>query len=80
MNAGAPRPTSKDLGADLGDALMPVLIGLSAVKFAGVVAFYMHLRYDAQVLTRVFLGSLALGAVVLIALISLFSVDITDVI
>ena len=71
---------SKDLGADLGDALIPVLIGLSAVKFVGVVAFYMHLRHDAQVLTVLFVGSLVLGAGVLLALITLFWGDVTDIV
>ena len=71
---------SADLGVDLGNALIPVLIALSAIKFVGVVAFYMHLRYDSQLFTRLFAGSLALGTLVLLALITLFWNDITDII
>ena len=69
-----------DLGADLGNALIPILVVLSAVKFAGVVAFYMHLRFDSRLFTGVFIGSLGLGAVVLFSLITLFWNDITDIV
>lgn len=65
------------LWIDVGGALVPMLIVLSAVKFAGVVAFYMHLRFDSPLFTRIFVGSLALGAGVLLALIALFGTDIT---
>jgi cytochrome c oxidase subunit 4 len=73
--------TVAELGAslwvDLGDALIPVLFVLSGVKFAAVISLFMHLRFDNLVFTRIFLVSLALGAAVLIALISLFTSDIT---
>ncbi|MEE8338281.1 MAG: hypothetical protein V3R95_09475 [Dehalococcoidia bacterium] len=65
------------LWVDLGDALIPVLGVLSAVKFAAVVALFMHLRFDSIVLTRVFLVALALGAAVLFALTTLFWTDST---
>lgn len=74
--------TIVELGAslwvDLGDLLIPVLIVLSAVKFVAVVAFFMHLYYEPQLLTRVFLGSFVLATGVLIALLALFWTDITD--
>jgi cytochrome c oxidase subunit IV len=66
-----------DDGDALGDALIPVLLILSAVKFAAVVAFFMHLRFDSPLFTRIFVGSLGLGAAVLLALISLFWNDLT---
>ena len=66
------------LWVDVGRAMVPMLIVLSAVKFAGVVAFYMHLRFDSPLFTRIFVGSLALGAGVLLALFTLFGTDITD--
>ena len=73
--------TFVELGAslwvDLGDALAPVLIVLSAVKFAAVVAFYMHLRFEHRLLVQVFVGSFVLAGAVLIALIALFWTDIT---
>ena len=68
------------LGPDLGDALIPILVVLSAVKFVVVVAFYMHLRFEHRLLWQVFAGSFALGGFVLLALITLFWTDITDII
>jgi cytochrome c oxidase subunit 4 len=65
------------LWVDLGDALIPVLFVLSAVKFGAVISLFMHLRFDNIVFTRIFLVSLALGTAVLIALISLFWSDVT---
>ena len=53
---------------------------LSAVKFVAVVAFYMHLRFENRLLIQVFAGSFALGGFVLLALITLFWTDITDII
>jgi caa(3)-type oxidase subunit IV len=65
---------------DLGEALIPLLLFLSAIKFLAVVAFFMHLYFEPQLLIRVFFGSLALAGAVLIALISLFWTDVTDLI
>lgn len=52
--------------------LVPVLLVLSAVKFALVVMFYMHLRTDNRVFSFLFGAPLALAFVVLIALLLLF--------
>ncbi|MEX2031595.1 MAG: cytochrome C oxidase subunit IV family protein, partial [Dehalococcoidia bacterium] len=41
------------------------LLGLSAVKFAIVVAFFMHLRFDNPFFTRMFLFGLVLAAALL---------------
>lgn len=65
---------------DLGNALIPILFVLSAVKFAIVVAFFMHLRFDSGLFTRMFVGAFVLAAFVLIALISLFWTDATDIV
>ncbi len=45
---------------------------LSAVKFAAVIFFYMHLKFDNRLLTWIFLGGLALGFAVVFALVGLF--------
>ena len=45
---------------------------LSAVKFAAVIAFYMHLKFDHRLLTWIFLGGFALAFVVVTALVGLF--------
>ena len=64
--------------ADLGDLLIPILAVLSAVKFAMVVAYFMHLRFDDAILTRFFLMGLVLAFFVMVALLALFWTDVTD--
>lgn len=68
------------LWLDLGNALIPILFVLSAVKFAIVVAFFMHLRFDSGLFTRMFVGAFMLAAFVLIALIALFWTDASDIV
>ena len=41
--------------------LVPLLIVMSAGKFALVVLFFMHLRYDNRALTAIFVGPLVLA-------------------
>ncbi|HUF93483.1 MAG TPA: cytochrome C oxidase subunit IV family protein [Candidatus Limnocylindria bacterium] len=41
--------------------LVPLLIVMSAGKFALVVLFFMHLRYDNRALTALFVGPLVLA-------------------
>jgi len=57
---------------DLGASKVPLLVGLSAIKFGIVIMFYMHLKFDARLLSGVFLGGLALAFLVGIALLGLF--------
>jgi cytochrome c oxidase subunit IV len=52
--------------------LAPVLIVLSAVKFAIVVMFYMHLKFDHRLFTGMFLFGLATATFTIIAFIALF--------
>jgi cytochrome c oxidase subunit 4 len=54
--------------------LAPVLLSLSAVKFAIVVMFYMHLKMDSKFFTLLFGGPLLLAAVVMLGLMFLFGV------
>jgi len=56
----------------LAGVLVPVLITLSATKFVIVVLFYMHLRYDHPIFSRVFFGPMMLALFVVISLILLF--------
>lgn len=51
---------------------IPPLIILSALKFAIVVMFYMHLRFDSRTFTTVFLGGLVLAFIVGSALLGVF--------
>jgi cytochrome c oxidase subunit 4 len=57
----------------LGPATVPTLIILSIIKFAIVIFFYMHLKFDNKLLTWIFLSGLALGTVVTFSLLFLFS-------
>jgi cytochrome c oxidase subunit IV len=51
--------------------LVPLLVVMSAAKFTLVVLFFMHLRYDARVLSVVFAGSLAIAVGIALALTTL---------
>ncbi|MBM3935225.1 MAG: cytochrome C oxidase subunit IV [SAR202 cluster bacterium] len=56
----------------LGKGIIPVLLVLSSIKFALVIMFYMHLKYDTRLFSMLFLGGLALAISVYIALLALF--------
>ena len=56
--------------------LLPILLILSAVKFAMVAMFYMHLRFDHRLFSVFFVAGLLLATSILIALLSLFKVFI----
>ena len=51
---------------------VPSLLVLSAVKFATVVMFYMHLKYDAKLFRALFVGPLVVAIIALISLLFLF--------
>ena len=52
--------------------LVPVLLSLSALKFALVVMYYMHLKQDSKFFTFLFGGPLLLAAAVMLGLLLLF--------
>jgi cytochrome c oxidase subunit IV len=52
---------------------VPALLIMSAVKFAIVVLFYMHLKYDHKLFKALFTGPLIIAILTLIALMFLFS-------
>jgi cytochrome c oxidase subunit 4 len=51
---------------------VPTLLILSALKFAIVVMFYMHLKYDAKLFRVLFTGPLLVATLTIIALLFLF--------
>ena len=57
---------------NLGASKVPLLIGLSAIKFAVVIMFYMHLKFDSRLFGAVFLAGLVLAFAVGIAVLGLF--------
>ena len=52
---------------------VPALLIMSAVKFAIVVMFYMHLKYDHKVFRALFTGPLIIAIATLLALVALMS-------
>jgi len=55
----------------LAPIVVPLLLAMSAAKFALVVMFFMHLRYDARPLTALFVGPLLIAVGLAIALMTL---------
>ena len=51
---------------------VPSLLAMSVAKFAIVVMFYMHLKYDAKIFRGLFIGPLIIAIIVLISLLFLF--------
>jgi cytochrome c oxidase subunit 4 len=51
---------------------VPVLLFMSAIKFAIVVLFYMHLKYDSPLYRALFAGPLGVAVVALVGLLFLF--------
>ena len=56
------------------DVIIPMFFVLSAVKFALVAMFYMHLKFDERIFSVFFVGGLILAAGVILALMALFDV------
>ena len=52
--------------------LPPLLIALSALKFALVVMFYMHLKFDHPIFTGMFLFGLAAAIFTFVGFLALF--------
>ncbi|MEN8144377.1 MAG: cytochrome C oxidase subunit IV family protein [Gemmatimonadota bacterium] len=55
-------------------AIVPILLVLSATKFALVVMFFMHLRFDSRVFSAVFLGPLLVIVALITAMLALYGV------
>lgn len=53
-------------------AFVPTLLTLSAVKFALVVMFYMHLKFDPRLFSALFVAPLLIAAGIIVALLFLF--------
>ena len=56
----------------LGPSKIPLLVGLSAIKFAIVIMFYMHLKFDNRLFGSIFMSGLILGFAVVVAVLTLF--------
>ena len=56
----------------LENMIVPLFFVLSGVKFALVVMFYMHLKFDSRLFSAFFVGGLLLAAALLLSLLALF--------
>ena len=63
---------------ELGALLIPILLFLSFIKFVAVVALFMHLKYEARILTQMFVIGAVLATCILFGLLYLFRNDPTD--
>ncbi|NNK49415.1 MAG: cytochrome C oxidase subunit IV family protein [Gemmatimonadetes bacterium] len=54
--------------------LVPILLTLSAAKFAFVVGFFMHLKFDSKLYRALFVGPLVVAMAVMIAMFLLYGV------
>ncbi len=70
----ARRERPAPLAAVVGPLIVPILVVLSAAKFALVAMFYMHLKQDAKVYSGLFVFPIIIALAVVFALIALFSV------
>ena len=61
------------LEAFLKPMLVPLLLILSAGKFALVAMYYMHLKQDSKLFSGLFVFPLIIAAVVIVSLIALFA-------
>ena len=53
--------------------LVASLLGMSVIKFVLVVGFFMHLKYDHNIMRSFFIGPLILAILIILALMALFS-------
>lgn len=65
--------TATGLTTAIAAVLVPVLLVLSAAKFALVAMFYMHLKTDRHILSGLFIFSLIIATIVIVALMVLMS-------
>lgn len=56
----------------LGPALVPILLVMMVVKFFIVAAWFMHLRFDSNLFTRVFVSGIVLAVGVYLAFLATF--------
>ena len=56
----------------LGHWIIPILTVLSVAKFALVVMFYMHLKYDSKLFTGMFFAGFVVASGVILSLMALF--------
>jgi cytochrome c oxidase subunit IV len=61
------------LGHQIRPFFIPLLLLLSAVKFALVAMYYMHLKNDSKLFSGVFVFPLTIAAIVILAMVALMA-------
>jgi caa(3)-type oxidase subunit IV len=61
------------IGAAIRPVVIPILLILSAIKFAMVAMYYMHLKQDGKMLSGLFVFPIILAAVIIVGLILLMA-------
>jgi cytochrome c oxidase subunit IV len=57
---------------ELGGVLIPALVVMMVVKFATVAGWFMHLRFDSNLFTRLFVSGILLAVSVYLAMLAAF--------
>ena len=57
---------------DTGPLEIPILITIMIVKFALVLMWFMHLKFDSPLFTKTFVAGLSMAVVVYVAVLSMF--------
>jgi cytochrome c oxidase subunit IV len=60
------------LEEDLGSVLVPVLLVMMVVKFFMVAGWFMHLKFDSNLFTRMFVSGIVLAVTVYLAMLAAF--------
>ncbi len=60
--------SSAGVAGDLRSIFVPLLLTLSAAKFALVAAFYMHLKQDSRLLSGLFVFPLIIATIIVLSL------------
>ncbi len=61
----------------LGAVIIPILLVLSATKFAIVAMYFMHLKFDSKLFSGLFVGGILLTSGILLTLLALFDVFVS---
>ena len=61
------------VGHQIQPFFIPLLLALSAVKFALVAMYYMHLKNDSKLFSGVFVFPLTIAAIVILAMVALMA-------
>jgi cytochrome c oxidase subunit 4 len=63
---------------ELGSILVPALLAMMVVKFAMVAGWFMHLRFDSNLFTRLFVSGIVLAVGVYLAMLATFEFFAAD--